>query len=150
MVFWAYWISIVHNGNFAILLYEVLEESAVTFWTCKMCSGIRVGTWESYHCWLFKACFKIVHSVLEGAAKRIEHYCKLFKSILAENICPNCNLSGMWGVIRLILTPCFLWNIFLSAWDIRQNVLVVVYWKFDWYVFVKSVAYRTLYDTLYC
>jgi hypothetical protein len=61
-----------------------------------------------------------------------------------HNICPNCNLSDMWDVMHLIPTACILWNILLSAWDIRQCIVVVIYWKFYWFVFVLSIAYRTL------
>jgi hypothetical protein len=61
-----------------------------------------------------------------------------------HNICPNCNLSNTWDVIHLIPTACILWNILLSAWDIRQRTLVVVYWKVYWFVFVLFIAYRTL------
>ena len=62
-----------------------------------------------------------------------------------HNICPNCNLSGLWDVIRLIPTVCILWYILFSSWDIGQCVLVAVYWKLDWFVFVKSIAYGTLF-----
>lgn len=62
-----------------------------------------------------------------------------------HNICPNCNLSGLWDVIHLVPTVCILWYILFSSWDIGQCVLVAVYWKLDWFVFVKSIAYRTLF-----
>ena len=61
-----------------------------------------------------------------------------------HNIGPNCNLSGIWDVVHLIPTACILQNIFLSAWDIRQFILAIVYWKFHWFVFVLSIAYRTV------
>jgi hypothetical protein len=50
----------------------------------------------------------------------------------------------MWDVIHLIFTACILWNILLSAWDIRHCILGVVYWKFYWFVFVLSITYRNL------
>jgi hypothetical protein len=113
------------------------------FWTCKMFSGILFGTREFYHCWLFQACITIVHCKSERTAKWFEH---LLQTQIPSwhNIWPNCNLYDMWDVIHLIPTVCILWNMLLSAWDIRQCILAVVYWKFYWFVFVLSIAYRAL------